>query len=164
MTFPERPRRLAARRVGPSSPGAADVDVVFDVMIHDIHLIQALLGEEPTEIDVTGRPVVSPVTDTARARLTFPGGCIATLLASRAAPARQRVYRVRGDSAVMTADLVEQCVTVRGVAPSRTPAVGRRDLLEEQILAFARAVYGRATDAVQAPAVLGAMLTAQRIS
>jgi predicted dehydrogenase len=163
-TSAERPVRIAAKRIGPFSPGGADTDVVFDLMIHDIHLIQGLLDEEPVAVEATGRALFGPKADVVRARLRFAGGCIATLLASRAATARTRVCRVRGRSTAWAADFVGQSATVAEKGTLRTLAGGRCDLLEEQILAFRSAVRGDPTDAVQAPAVLGSLRTAQRIS
>ena len=60
-----------------------DIDVVFDLMIHDLDVLLAAIGTEVTEIQAVGVPVLSPRIDIANVRLTFASGCIANLTASR---------------------------------------------------------------------------------
>ncbi len=60
-----------------------DIDVVFDLMIHDLDVLLTAIGSEVTEIQAVGVPVLSPRIDIANVRLTFASGCIANLTASR---------------------------------------------------------------------------------
>ena len=60
----------------------ADVDVVLDLMIHDLDILQQVLGEEPERIEAIGVPVVGPNVDIANARLVYPGGCVASQAAN----------------------------------------------------------------------------------
>jgi predicted dehydrogenase len=60
-----------------------DIDVVFDLMIHDLDVLLAAIGSEVTAIEAVGVPVLSPRIDIANVRLTFASGCIANLTASR---------------------------------------------------------------------------------
>ena len=78
-----RPRFIEAHRLGPFPARATDVDVVRDLMIHDLDVIQGFLGEEPSRIEAIGVPVLTDKVDIANARLTFPSGCVANLTASR---------------------------------------------------------------------------------
>lgn len=77
------PRYIEAARTGPFSCRSTDVGVVLDLMIHDIDLALSLVGEEVISVDALGDPVIGPNEDWAQARLTFAGGCIANLYASR---------------------------------------------------------------------------------
>ena len=69
------PRFVEAHRMGPFPGRATDVDVVRDLMIHDLDVVQRLIGEEPERIDAIGVPVLSGEVDIANARLHYPGGC-----------------------------------------------------------------------------------------
>jgi predicted dehydrogenase len=73
-----RPRFIEAHRLGPFPARATDVDVVRDLMIHDIDIIQRLVGEEPERIEAIGVPVLTQRVDIANARLVFPARPTAT--------------------------------------------------------------------------------------
>ena len=70
------PRFVEVHRLGPFAGRATDVDVVRDLMIHDLDIVQRLVGEEPERVEGVGVPVLSDTVDIANARLNFPGGCV----------------------------------------------------------------------------------------
>ncbi len=76
------------------SPRSLDVDVVLDLMIHDVDIVQALTRAEPTEILAAGIRVLSEKVDIANVRLHFPNGCVANLTASRVSTERVRKLRL----------------------------------------------------------------------
>jgi len=76
------------------SPRSLDVDVVLDLMIHDLDIVLALTEAEPEEISAAGISILSDKVDIANARLSFPGGCIANLTASRVSTERVRKLRL----------------------------------------------------------------------
>jgi predicted dehydrogenase len=76
------------------SPRSLDVDVVLDLMIHDIDLVLDLVGQMPEEIRAAGISILSPKVDIANVRLAFAGGCIANLTASRVSTERVRKMRL----------------------------------------------------------------------
>ena len=76
------------------SPRSLDVDVVLDLMIHDIDIVLSLIGEMPDEIRAAGISILSPKVDIANVRLQFPGGCVANLTASRVSTERIRKLRL----------------------------------------------------------------------
>ena len=82
-----RPRFIEAHRLGPFPARATDVDVVRDLLIHDLDVLPGFLGEEPSRIDAIGVPFLTDKVDIANARLTFPSGCVANLTASRGSDA-----------------------------------------------------------------------------
>lgn len=76
------------------TPRSLDIDVVLDLMIHDLDIVLACVGEEPGEIHASGIQVLSEKVDIANVRLSFPGGCIANLTASRVSTDRIRKLRL----------------------------------------------------------------------
>ena len=88
------PRFIEALRIAPFPKRGTDVDVILDLMIHDIDLILSLTGSYPEQVEATGVSILTPTTDLANARLRFPGGCIANLTASRVSDKAERKMRV----------------------------------------------------------------------
>jgi predicted dehydrogenase len=76
------------------TPRALDVDVVLDLMIHDIDILLALTGKMPEEVRAAGISILSEKVDIANVRLAFPGGCIANVTASRVYTERVRKMRL----------------------------------------------------------------------
>jgi predicted dehydrogenase len=76
------------------SPRSLDVDVVLDLMIHDIDIVLSLTGCAPEEIRAAGIRILSDKVDIANVRMQFPGGCVANLTASRVSTERVRKLRL----------------------------------------------------------------------
>ena len=89
-----KPLFFEIHRLSEFSPRSLDVDVVLDLMIHDIDIILALTGLMPEEIRAAGISILSQKVDIANVRLQFPGGCIANLTASRVSTERVRKLRL----------------------------------------------------------------------
>ena len=81
-------------RLSVFTPRSLDVDVVLDLMIHDLDIVLSFTGELPKEIRAAGISVLSPKVDIANVRLAFPSGCIANLTASRVSTERVRKLRL----------------------------------------------------------------------
>ena len=90
----DRPRYVEAQRMGGFVERATDVDVVSDLMIHDIDIILSLMGSELREISAVGTPVLTEHVDIASARLEFANGAVASLTTSRVAMKPMRRMRV----------------------------------------------------------------------
>jgi predicted dehydrogenase len=88
------PKYIDAQRTGPYSCRSTDIGVVLDLMIHDIDVALSLLPDEPLAVSALGAAVIGPNEDWAQARLTFAGGCIVNLSASRVAWQAQRTMQV----------------------------------------------------------------------
>jgi predicted dehydrogenase len=88
------PLFFEVHRLSEFSPRSLDVDVVLDLMIHDIDILLALIGQKPEEIRAAGISILSSKVDIANVRLQFPGGCIANLTASRVSTERVRKLRL----------------------------------------------------------------------
>jgi len=89
-----RPLFFEIHRMSEFSPRSLDVDVVLDLMIHDIDIVLALTHQMPEEIRAAGISILSARVDIANVRLQFPGGCIANLTASRVSTERIRKLRL----------------------------------------------------------------------
>ena len=87
------PRFIEVHRLGAFPERSLDIDVVFDLMIHDLDIILALVRSEVESIEAVGVPVLTPKFDIANARLRFASGCIANVTASRIS--RERVRKIR---------------------------------------------------------------------
>ena len=90
----EDPRFIEVHRLGSFSPRSLDIDVVLDLMIHDLDVVRALVGREVVSVEAVGVPVLTPKVDIANARLKFDGGAVANITASRVSQEKVRKLRV----------------------------------------------------------------------
>jgi predicted dehydrogenase len=88
-----RPLFFEVHRLGVFTPRSLDVDVIYDLMIHDLDILLALVGEPVIEVKAVGIPVLSDKVDIAHARLEFSGGAVANVTASRVSTERVRKVR-----------------------------------------------------------------------
>jgi predicted dehydrogenase len=167
------PRFVEAQRLGPFPERAAGMDVVLDWMIHDLAILQQLVGEEPERIEAVGLRVVSDHVDVASARIRFPGGCVANLTANRVSPSRKRSFRIFQSDGCISVDLLAQSGVVLRSAPQRNGeaprleteefAVDPEDALLAQLRVFVEAVKTRVAPPLSAHEALGALRTALRV-
>lgn len=101
------------------SPRSLDVDVVLDLMIHDIDIVLALTGRLPEEIRAAGISILSAKVDIANVRLAFGGGCIANLTASRVSTERVRKIRMFQPAQYISVDYARQDVMAFSVHDGR---------------------------------------------
>jgi predicted dehydrogenase len=95
-------------RMSVFTPRSLDIDVVLDLMIHDLDIVLDLVGEAPEEIRAAGISILSPKVDIANVRLAFPGGCVANLTASRVSTERVRKLRLFQPSQYISLDYARQ--------------------------------------------------------
>ena len=88
-----RPLFFEVHRLGVFTPRSLDVDVIYDLMIHDLDILLALVKERVTEVKAVGIPVLTDKVDIAHARLEFAGGAVANVTASRVSTERVRKMR-----------------------------------------------------------------------
>jgi predicted dehydrogenase len=106
-TYLDGPRFVESHRLAPFNPRGTDVAVVLDLMIHDIDLVLGLVGEQVETVAAIGVPVLTPSTDIANARLTFAGGAVANITASRVSLERMRKIRFFQPSGYVSLDLAK---------------------------------------------------------
>jgi len=104
----DRPLEIEARRLTPFRGRSAGVSVVFDLMIHDIDLVHALVPAPLRSVEATGARLASSSEDFAIARLVFADGTVAHLTASRVSPVHERSLRVHQASGLVAVDLLER--------------------------------------------------------
>jgi predicted dehydrogenase len=106
------PRFIECHRLAPFRERGTEVNVVLDLMIHDIDLVQMIVGSPVESFDAVGTPVFSPEIDIANARLRFENGCVANVTASRVSLKTERKLRVFRDDAYLSIDLQQKILTV----------------------------------------------------
>ena len=119
------PRFIEVHRLGTFPERSLDIDVVFDLMIHDVDIVLSLVKSEVEAIEAVGVPVLTGRVDIANARLKFANGCIANLTASRISRDRVRKIRFFQPKAYLSIDYAAQKLEVwrlvQGTGP--TPAI-----------------------------------------
>ncbi len=121
-------------RLSVFTPRSLDVDVVLDLMIHDIDIVLSLARQMPEEIRAAGISILSGKVDIANARLAFPNGCIANLTASRVSTERVRKLRLFQPHEYISVDYGRQDVTVIRVTPEKGIAFGRLEVKRDEPL------------------------------
>jgi len=111
-TMIREPRFVEVQRLGSFSARSLDIDVVLDLMIHDLDIIMALIKDEVSVIRASGIHVLSDKIDIANARLEFKGGCVATLTASRVHQGKVRKLRIFEPTVYYSIDYIDQEVVV----------------------------------------------------
>ena len=106
--FVQEPKFIESHRMAVFQPRSLDVDVVFDLMIHDVDAVLQFVGRPPTSISAGGVAVLSSNEDIANARLEFEGGCVANLTASRVSQDRLRRIRFFTRDSYVSVDLFEK--------------------------------------------------------
>ena len=155
------PRFIEVHRLGTFPERSLDIDVVFDLMIHDLDVVLSLVPSDVESIEAVGVPVLTGRVDIANARLRFKNGCIANLTASRISRDRVRKIRFFQPAAYVSIDYgaqkVEMYRLVKGTGPMPSidggeMPVTNEEPLKRELLDFVEAVAtGRAplVDGVQ---------------
>jgi predicted dehydrogenase len=130
------------------SPRSLDVDVVLDLMIHDLDIVLDLVGVMPEEIRAAGISILSDKVDIANVRLAFPGGCVANLTASRVSTERVRKLRLFQPHQYISLDYQKQDAMVFTVSGNQQIgfqplSVAKDEPLRLEIEAFIEAVVSR---------------------
>lgn len=102
------PRFIEVQRLGSFSARSLDIDVVLDLMIHDLDIIMSLIKDEVKVIKSSGIHVLSDKIDIANARLEFRSGCVATLTASRVHQGKVRKLRIFEPTSYYSIDYIDQ--------------------------------------------------------
>ena len=152
----DRPLFVEAHRLGVFSGRATDVDIVVDLMIHDIDILLSLVDRPVTAIQAVGASVLTGQVDIANARLEFAGGCTANLTASRVSVQDKRRFRVFQPGSFLAADCAAQTNQFATLPPGGGPADivpeavehPRADNLLTEIAAFVAAIRGEGEVAV----------------
>jgi predicted dehydrogenase len=156
-----RPLFFEAHRMGIFTPRSLDIDVVMDLMVHELDIISTLVQSEVVKLEAVGIPILTPKVDLANARLEFADGCIANITASRVSGERLRKLRIFQPNEYYSLDYAEQQVGMAKLAPAKTAGllpditagalkVEKREPLLVEIESFISAVRAK-----RAPVVTG---------
>jgi predicted dehydrogenase len=168
------PMFVESHRLASFKPRGTDVDVILDLMIHDIDLIQQLVRAPLARVDAVGVPVLSSRDDIVNARLHFESGCVVNVTASRVSLKSERKMRLFQRDAYVSIDFLAREATIaRRGAGEMFPGVPdirveqrhfeANDALRLEIQAFLAAVRGEQPVAVTGEDGLRALDTALRI-
>lgn len=169
------PRFVECHRLAPYRERGTDVNVVLDLMIHDIDIVQTIVASPITAIDAVGTPVFSEEIDIANARIRFANGCIANATASRVSMKTERKMRIFEDDAYLSLDLQQKIMTLirkraPGDAPGPLPVIIEEqslepgDALKAEIDSFLACIREQRAVVVSGEAGLRALETALRIT
>jgi predicted dehydrogenase len=169
------PRFLESARLAPFRQRGTDVNVVLDLMIHDIDLILSIVRSPVISVDAIGSSVFSQEIDIANARLRFQNGCVANATASRVSLKTERKLRLFQDDAYISMDLQQKILTIirkgEGMGADGMPQVSidektyeQGDALNEEIKAFLESAAGGGAAAVSGEEGLLALRTALSIT
>ncbi len=128
------PKYIEVHRLGTFVERATDVDVVTDLMIHDLDLVLSLVDEEPIDVQAIGSQVITDHVDLANVRLQFPSGAVANITASRVSNKRFRRFRVFGPEGYYGVNLMDQELDI--VTKGDTPEGQSFAELETEHLVF----------------------------
>ena len=152
------PRFIEIHRLGTFPERSLDIDVIFDLMIHDLDLLLRVVGSEVTSIEAVGVNVLTAKADIANARLRFASGCIANLTASRISRERVRKARFFQNDAYVSIDYAAQELEVfRLVKNGPRPIIhgGKVDVVNEEPLRRELADFVEAVRSGRQPEVTG---------
>lgn len=145
------PRYVEAQRLGVFTTRSLDIDVLLDLMIHDLNLVLSLLHQEVTDIRAVGVPVLTDKVDIANVRLEMANGAVANLTASRVSADRVRKIRFFGSDSYVSVDTKEQEIKgyrlvsnngVRAIHPLEL-SVKKKEPLRAELESFVECVMTR---------------------
>ncbi|MEJ2367229.1 MAG: Gfo/Idh/MocA family oxidoreductase [Acidobacteriota bacterium] len=166
-----RPGFIEVHRLGVFTGRSLDVDVILDLMIHDIEIVQSLVKRPVEKVEAVGVSVLTSFVDIANARLAFEGGCVANLTASRISREKVRKLRVFQPASYLAVDYAEQAVDhyrVEDTAEGRnilkvdTP-VEKKEPLRAELEHFTAVLRGETEPTVGGEAAREAVRTARMI-
>jgi predicted dehydrogenase len=146
-----QPRFIEVHRLSPFSPRSLDVDVVLDLMIHDLDIVLSLDGSPAVQVDAVGVPVLTSKVDIANVRLRFESGLIANLTASRVSAEKVRKFRVFSPKTYISVDFAARSAQVYRLIQgeggpeitSERTAAPDEEPLQRQLASFVAAVRDR---------------------
>ncbi len=169
----DHPRFIEVHRLGTFPERSLDIDVVFDLMIHDLDVVLSIVPSVVVAIEAVGVAVLTQRPDIANARLKFASGCIANITASRISKDRVRKIRIFQRDAYLSVDYASQeverwrLVRGNGAMPAIDGGkldVAREEPLKRELADFVAAVRENRTPGVTGADGMRALELAQRIT
>jgi predicted dehydrogenase len=153
----KEPMFIESHRLSPFPERSTDVDVVLDLMIHDIDIILNIVKSDIVNIDAVGAPIITQKADIVNARINFESGCVANITASRVSTDKMRKIRIFQSDAYISIDYAAQNITVykkvrgednRVTIIKEDMEISPSDYLGDEIRSFINSVKHRTTPPV----------------
>lgn len=171
----DAPLFIESERVAPFNPRGTDVNVVLDLMIHDIDIIQTIVRSPIKRIEAYGMPVLTSLIDVANARIVFANGCIANVTASRVSSQTHRKTRIFQKNSYICLDYQNKKLELYKKSPYDMPqeesfmekeefTFPSQDALFEEIKSFVYAINHQVTPLVTGMEGRDALSTASQIT
>jgi predicted dehydrogenase len=167
------PKFIECHRLSPFPQRSTDIDVVLDLMIHDIDLMLAMVPAKLVSVQGAGLPVLTPYLDIANARFEFANGCVANLTASRISIQRTRKFRIFSSDRYLSLDLAtgsfeqfqrdDQEKNIMESIKHQSGKLGVTDALEAEIRDFVTAVREKRHPLVSGRDGLHALQVAEQV-
>lgn len=140
----KNPLFIECHRLSPFPNRSLDISVVLDLMIHDLDIILYLLKDKITHVEAKGVKILSKTEDIANARLTFSGGCVANITASRISEKRERKIRIFMSNCYISLDYANQTVEIykkiKGKIIKKHLPINKEEPLKKEISDFVNLV------------------------
>lgn len=142
------PMFIEAHRISPFKERGTDVDVIMDLMIHDIDIILSLVPSQISSVEAVGVPILTDSVDIANARIRFDTGCIANITASRVSADTMRKIRIFQSNSYISIDFAKASVDLFNLEENKQIkhthlAMSESDALAAEIRSFIDAVKGK---------------------
>ena len=167
----DNPLFIESQRLAPFNPRGTDVNVILDLMIHDIDIIQNCVKHPIIHVEAHGMSILTSMIDVAAARLTFANGCVANVTASRVNSNMQREMCIFQQDSYLALDFQEKNLTLfkktehdEAVMEKKALTFPNQDALLEEIRAFIKSIENNTTPPVTGLEGRNALATAVRIT
>ena len=172
----DKPSFIETQRLSSFNPRGADVNVILDLMIHDIDIIQNLLACGIKSIQTIGVPVLTKEVDICNARLEFDNGCVANVSASRVSSKSERKMRIFQENTYMSVDFQEKTLSIyrnesqKTDIPDQTSissqimTFNKSDAILDEIISFIETIKAEGKPVVSGIDGRAALLTALEIT
>jgi len=168
LRYVKDPMFIEAQRVSMFTGRSADIDVIMDLMIHDIDLVLSIAEGKVTDVRAQGTPVVTDKIDVANARIQFESGCVASLTASRASKRKERTFKIFQKDRYFDLDLLKGRMTAftrgnNGSVQLEEYQAERLDPVKDELKEFVRAIQEKRQPQVEGKHGLKALVLANLI-
>jgi predicted dehydrogenase len=164
----QKPVLIEANRLSPFTGRSTDVDVVLDLMIHDLDLVLSLVNEEIRGLSAQGICLMTDKLDAVSARIEFSGGCVANITASRISPKKERSLTIYENDKSLTIDLLQgRYVNISrnhdGKVDASEYTAEKIDPVHEELAQFIDSIKGKKVPSVTGADGLKALMLVARI-
>jgi predicted dehydrogenase len=168
LQFVQKPVLIEASRISPFTGRSTDVDVVLDLMIHDLDLVLSLVNEEIQKVSAQGVCFMTDKLDAVSASVQFTGGCVANITASRISPKKERGLTIYEKNKSLSIDLLQgRCVSIirngNGNVDTTEYVAAHIDPVQDELSEFIDSMKGKKTPSVTGLDGLKALMLATRI-